>query len=364
MRGIALKQEGKNMPLPFLIGGLAALRGGKKEGSVKETVKRHNGNLEKLRIKEADCTEAVTALEQELLTVLRGLSGMVERLVRVKNEPALDKLTFSNVKLMPLDPKALKKAADEPEWFLSDNALNAGSYLLTDRSALTVSEDAEDVRSEMQEKESKINEDFTYYDTLQKAAERYAASLASVRELYETHLKVLDQFYEKFGRTDWNTFTDTERFATQNCAQLAMLLYEMCTVKLIKDPAVNGLLPVINEEEMLLKMEKAAAYCANKGFEYHGEIFDVILRGDAKNYLSYRYRLEDRLHELLPINCDQTGAILDKLRTNSNVVIARAVTQPHAAGVINKLRDIDIKSQRVPSPDKTGVFYLELVQAK
>lgn len=352
------------MPLPFLIGGLAALRGGKKEGSVKDAVKRHNGNLEKLRIKEADCTAAVTALEQEMITVLKGLSEVVERLVRVKNEPALDKLTFANVKLMPLDPGALKKAAEEPEWYISENAMNAGSYLLADRSALTVSEDAENVREEMQKKEQKINEDFTYYDTLQKLAERYTVSLASVRGLYETHIGLLDQFYEKFGRTDWNTFTDTERFATQHTAQLAMLLYEMCSVKLIKEPAINGLLPVINEEEFRLKTEKAVAYCANKGFEFNGETFDVLLRGDARGYLSYRYRLEDRLHELLPISCDQTAAILDKLRCESNVVIARDVTRLHATGMIDKLRDIDIKSQRVPSPDKTGFFYLELVQAK
>lgn len=351
------------MPLPFFIGGLAALRGGSKnkQNSVKEAVKRHNGNLEKLRIKEADCTEAVSKLEKEQITVLRSLSGVIARLERVKGEPKLDNLTFSNVKLMDYDMQALWKASHEPEWFLSANALNAGSYLLIDRSALTVSEDAKDAWNDMRQKEEKINADFTFYDKLQNIAEQYTNSLASVREIYEKHLSVLDQFYEKFGRTEWSTFTDTERFATQNTVQLAMLLYEMCGVKLISNPAVNGLPPEINEEELRLKMEKAAAYCANKGFDYHGETFDVLLRGDAKNYLSYRYRLEDKLPELLPINTDQTGAILDKLRMNSNVVIARDVTQLHATDMINKLRDIDIKSQRVPSPDKTGVLYLEIV---
>lgn len=351
------------MPLPFFVGALAGLRGGpkNKQNSVKEAVKRHNGNLEKLRIKEADCTEAVSGLEKEQLDSLRSLSGIIARLERVKGEPKLDKLTFSNVTLMEYDMKALWKASHEPEWFLSDKGLNAGSYLLVDRAALTVSENAEDAWGDMREKENKINKDFAFYDKLQNAAEQYTKALSSIREIYEKHLGILDQFFEKFGRTEWSSFTDTERFATQNTTQLAMLLYEMCGVKLIKNPAVNGLLPEINEEEMRLKTEKAVAYCENKGFDYHGETFDVLLRGDSKNYLSYRFRLGDKLHELLPISPDQTDAILEKLRTDSNVIIARDVTQDHAAGIINKLRDIDIKSQRVPSPDGSGVYYTELV---
>jgi len=351
------------MPLPFFIGSLAGLRGGSKNNqiSIKEAVKRHNGNLEKLRIKEADCTEAVSALEKEQLTVLRSLSGIIARLQRVQGEPKLDKLTFSNVKLMEYDMKTLWKASHEPEWFLSDKGLNAGSYLLVNRAALTVSEDAENAWSDMREKEQKINEDFAFYDKLQNTAEQYTNALASVRAIYEKHLSVLDQFFEKFGRTEWSTFTDTERFATQNTTQLAMLLYEMCGVKLIKNPPADGQFPEINEEELRLKMEKAAAYCENKGFEYHGETFDVLLRGDAKSYLSYRYRLGDKLPELLPITADQTTAILEQLRSDSNVIIARNVTQDHAAGIINKLRDIDIKSQRVPSPDKSGVLYAELI---
>lgn len=349
------------MPLPFLIGGFASIMNKNKKGSVKDAVKRHNGNLEKLRIKENDCTEAMNALEAEKLTSLRSLSGIVERVSLIRNRPKLDYISFSNVRLLPYDEEELMKAASEPDWFLNSRKNDAGSYLLEHSAALSISEDPAKAWSEMEENEKKIYESFEYYDKLQGLAERYTNSVASVRDVYEKHLNVLDTFKQKTGKTDWMDYNETEKFATQNAIQLAVLLYEMCGVELIRENENEKDTEWINTSEALALMEKAKALCENKGFEYHGEIFDVILRGNAKNYFSYRYRLEDKLGEMLPINREQIAPILEKLRMDNNVSIAREVTQLRARSLLDKLRDIEIKSQRVPSPDKTSVFYIDLL---
>ena len=222
------------MPLPFLIGGFASIRGGKnKKGSVKEAVKRHNGNLEKLRIKENDCSEAINDLEMKKIKALSSLSGIVERVRAVSNRPKLDYISFSNVKLQGFDEEALLKAAEDPQWFLSSRCNDEGSYLLENKAALTISEDADKAWEEMEQVQEKIYSEFLYYDRLQNLAEQYACCVENVRDLYEKHLKVLDQFKAKTGKTDWNLYNETEKFATQNAVQLAVLLYELCSAELI-----------------------------------------------------------------------------------------------------------------------------------
>ncbi|MBR6103144.1 MAG: hypothetical protein IKP95_11995 [Ruminococcus sp.] len=352
------------MPLPFLIGGLASIKNKNKKGSVKEAVKKHNGDLEKLRIKESDCTEAMNALEAEKLTALRGLAGIAERTALIRNKPKLDYISFSNVRLLPYDEEELRKVSSEPEWFLKSKRNDAGSYLLETAAPMEITEDAAKAWIQVIEDEKRIYGQFRYYDRLQSLAERYAASIASVRDIYEKHLSVLDQFRQKTGKTDWLDYNETEKFATQNAIQLAVLLLEMCGAELIAEDENKPDTEWINESAVKELMDKAEALCSNKGFEYHGEIYDVILRGDARSYFNYCYRLEDKLGELLPINRDQTAPILEKLRMNSNVSILQEVTQPRARRVLDKLRDIDIKSQRVPSPDKNSVFYIELIKRK
>ena len=73
------------------------------------------------------------------------------------------------------------------------------------------------------------------------------------------------------------------------------------------------------------------------------------------------YRLEDKLCRMLPISREQTAPILEKLRMESNVTISREVTHTHARLLMDQLRDIDIKTQRVISPDGSSIYYVELV---
>ena len=350
------------MPIPFLIGGLASIMGKNKNNSVKEAVKRHNGNLEKLRIKEADCTQAMQLLRDEKTNSLKALGSVAQRTSEYQNKPDFGYISFSNVRLLPYDEEQLTKAASDTDWFLSSLRDDAGSYLIENAASITISEDADKAWNEMAEAEKKIYKSFEYYDKVQILAEQLTVSMAAVRDLLEKHIGVLDAFKQKNGRTDWNSFNDTERFAVQNTVQLASMLYEMCTVSVIKEKEGEDDLEWINRSEVRAVMDKAEALCDNKGFEYNDDTYDVILRGDAKSYFSYRYRLEDRLVQMLPIAPGEAAPILEKLRMNANVSIAQDVTHLHARAVLDRLRDIDIKSQRVPSPDEKSIFYIELVR--
>jgi hypothetical protein len=133
----------------------------------------------------------------------------------------------------------------------------------------------------------------------------------------------------------------------------------MCTVSITKQ--TEDLDEKLNYNECRAMLDKAARFCGDKGFEYDSTSYDVVLRGSAKDYFNYCYRLEDKLPMLLPINREQVPPILEKLRMNQNISINQEVTQLHARAMADKLRDVDIKTQRVISPDGSSTYYIELI---
>ncbi|MBR6873801.1 MAG: hypothetical protein IKN17_09885 [Ruminococcus sp.] len=346
------------MPLPFLVGAFASLKNGSKgKSSVKEAVKRHNGNLEKLRIKEEDCSCAMSALEGEELAALGKLGELCQVVEGIVNRPDFNQINVSAVKLVPFDAKAFAEAAADPMWFLRMHTA-AEAWLLPTDTAISVSEDAKDVWADMEKAEKILNGKFNYYDSLQMLAENYTWSLSMVRGIFEKHLTAIAQLKEKNGKTDWNTFGDTQRLAYQSAVMLAEVIFEMCS-----QPIVNGEgdgLDNINTEQVNALIDKACQFCQSRGFDYDPKTYDVVLRGSAKDYFSYRYRLEDKLCLLLPLNREQVSPILEKLRMDANVKIRMNVTHMHSAHIIDRLRDVDIKSQRVLSPDKS-VYYIDLI---
>ena len=348
------------MPLPFLIGAFASIKNGeKKKGSSKEAVRRHNGNLEKLRIKESECSDAVKALRAEQKLSLTKLAELTGRLESVTNAPNFDLMNVSAVKLVHFDTEGINAAAKDPDWYLS--TVSAGNYLVSKTAALSLSDTPVKTWEDMETAEKEINGFFRYYDCLQITAEQLEHSIAMVRDIFEKHLTALDQLKEKNGKIDWNTFGNTQRFAYQNTVQLAVLIYEMCSLPLVKDNEGIGDVSSVDAEGAKALLSKARALCQDKGFDYDASSFDVILRGSAKDYFSYRYRLEDKLGLMLPLSREQIEPILTKLRMDQNVMISRDVTHLHARAVLDKLRDVDIKSQRVPSPDGSSVYYIDLV---
>ena len=345
------------MALPFLVGVFSSIKKNAK-GSVKEAVKRHNGNLEKLRIKEEDCTAPMKALEQEELNCIRGLSAIVKRVNSLKDRPKFDELSVNMIQLIPFDKNAMAAASEDPAWFVGQY-YSAGSWLVAEAHTLSLSEDADKAWETMEENEKKLNSCFAYYDKLQILAENYTHSLEILRGLYEKHISVLDQYSDLNHKTLWSEYGDTQKLAFMNTIQLAKLIYEMCTVSITKQ--TEDLDEKLNYNECRAMLDKAARFCGDKGFEYDSTSYDVVLRGSAKDYFNYCYRLEDKLPMLLPINREQVPPILEKLRMNQNISINQEVTQLHARAMADKLRDVDIKTQRVISPDGSSTYYIELI---
>lgn len=346
------------MPLPFLIG-VFSFKGEK----VRQAVKKQEKNIAKLKSKESECASAMQALESLQEEIVGSFGSALERFDRVANKPRnIADLSVVNAAMPPFDPDGIRKAAADPKWFLSQHISSAGEWMLPQDAALELSQDAEASAQNAAESEKKLFAAFDYYETLQILAEQYTQSLASIFDLCKRHEAVLDQMYQKNGKTDWNDFGDTQKFAVQNLVQLMSLLYDMCQVKLADDDYGEGM-SRIDYATAADRMKTAADYCSDRGFEYDGSRYDVVLKGDAGGYFSYRYRLGDRLFELLPVTEEQVEPLLTKLRMESDVIIVREVTKPHARALIDKLRDIDIKIQRVPSPSRTGTYYAELIAA-
>lgn len=343
------------MAIPFLVGVFSSIKKNAK-GSVKEAVKRQNGALEKLRIKQEECAEQIEALRQEKIKCLKGLGGTVDRVREIEDKPKFDELSVSVVKLIPFDEKAMKQAADDPEGFLGEEA----DWQVDAAKSLSSPADADIAWDAMESNEKILNGWFSYYVDLQILADRYAHALELIRGLFDTHINVLDQFKSKNKKTDWDDFGEAQKMAFRNTVMLSKLLMEMCSVPIMKEGAEKNK-DGINREGICEMLEKAEIFCGERGFEYDGKSYDVILRGSARNYFSYCYRLEDKLCRMLPISREQTAPILEKLRMESNVTISREVTHTHARLLMDQLRDIDIKTQRVISPDGSSIYYVELV---
>ncbi len=348
------------MALQFFVGVFSSVKKSTR-GTVKEAVKRHNSNLEKLRLKETDCEGVMKALEEEELRSIKGLSAILRRVRETADRPRFDEISISSVELVPFDMDKMSRAAEDPAWYIGQSFPAGGSWRVTAAHTLTLSQEADKAWEEMEENEKKLNDCFAYYDALQILAENYTHSLEQLRGLYEKHISVLDQLKSLNGKTSWNDFGDAQRLAFTNGVQLSKLIYEMCQARLVKAEVKEEDISRLDLELGSRMLEKASRFCGEKGFDYDGTSYDVILRGSAKDYFKYCYRLEDKLCLLLPVTREQVPQILEKLRTDSDVAISRDVTHSHARIMLDKLRDVDIKSQRVVSPDGRSIYFIDIV---
>ncbi len=348
------------MPLPFFIGALRKKSSGSR---IDRAVKRQAKNIEKLSAKRDECKAAMTALEALEEEIIGSFPIFLKRYDSLENKPRnISELSVSNTVLPGFDHVRIREAARDPKWFLSQYISNTGEWMLPETDALLLPQDAGEAEQSAVETEKRIFAAYDYYETLQIVSEQYAQSMESIYGLYKTHAEVLDKMDQKSPDTNWNSFGDTKRFAVQNFVQLTAMLYDMCRFKIADDDYGEGL-GRLDLTGAYAKMKTASDYCTERGFEYNGTKFDVVLKGDAGTYFSYCYRLGDRLFELLPVTEDQVSPLLEKLRRDKDIILLREVTQPHARAFIDKLRDIDIKAQRVPSPSQTGDYYAEIITA-
>lgn len=96
-----------------------------------------------------------------------------------------------------------------------------------------ISGKAEKAYDEMKKAEKQINLICRYLNDLKSTATRYTGTLTNVENVYNVHMKSLENLIEVERKTDWTYYSDEEKLLVQNTVLLVGLLYKMCQVKLV-----------------------------------------------------------------------------------------------------------------------------------
>lgn len=113
------------MPLPFIIGGIAAVaglagagsavRGGMKMKEANDTVKssqsRHNSNVEKLKEKEKESKQTMDDLGKRELEILDSFEKFSAIFEKIKNKPKFEEIILNGVKFSEYNPSTIKEVS-------------------------------------------------------------------------------------------------------------------------------------------------------------------------------------------------------------------------------------------------------------
>ena len=130
----------------------------------------------------------------------------------------------------------------------------AASYFLGPLSGILLSDwsedlidDAQDFAEEVGEEIDKINKGIEFLTALSDVTSRYENSLLNVKTQYNIHLSQLRNIVEIQRKTDYLTYTPSEKKLLENTVLLTGLLNEMCKVQLCQRNA-NSVRDVNNQE--------------------------------------------------------------------------------------------------------------------
>lgn len=121
----------------------------------------------------------------------------------------------------------------------------------------SLSNKADEAWSQMLKAQKEIEEICKYLVKLRDTANDYYESLSKVNDKYRQHLSALTHMVVFLNHTDWNTFTDEEKRATENTVLLVSLLFNMCKVELVLKSKTKGGLNKVNEDAVKRSMENA-----------------------------------------------------------------------------------------------------------
>lgn len=111
----------------------------------------------------------------------------------------------------------------------------------------SLSEKADEARTQMLEAEKKINSICNYLFDLRSISKRYFETLSIVNDIYQKHLSELKKIVTVLGHTDWKLFTSEEKQLTENTVLLVGLLYNMCKVELVQKSEDENDINTINK---------------------------------------------------------------------------------------------------------------------
>lgn len=101
----------------------------------------------------------------------------------------------------------------------------------------SLSDKADEAWAQMKKAEDEINSICPYLDDLKSIAERYTVALIKVKNIYDSHIKLLYAIFTSqtamYNTIDWNNFSGEQRLSVENTALLVGLLYKMCKVNIV-----------------------------------------------------------------------------------------------------------------------------------
>ena len=139
-----------------------------------------------------------------------------------------------------------------------------------------LSKKAAEVEEQMLKAEKDINRSVDYLESLERVAIKYSKIIKQVAQVYKRLLTRMEFIILDDKKTDWNTFSDSEKLTVENCSYLVGLLYEMCKVQIVLKAKDQNDLNIINLQAINDTSDKAKNIMSGLGYD----IVDV----EAKEY--------------------------------------------------------------------------------
>ena len=111
----------------------------------------------------------------------------------------------------------------------------------------------------MREIEKQINKSCSFLERLNNTAKSYHSTMKQVERVYKRYLNRIAFIVFDEQKTDWNTFSDSEKTTVENCSYLVGLLYQMCKVQIVKKSGDDNSPNMICQEEVSRLQNDAAA---------------------------------------------------------------------------------------------------------
>lgn len=118
----------------------------------------------------------------------------------------------------------------------------------------SLSDKADEAWAQMKKAENEIDSICPYLDDLKNIAERYNAALIKVKNIYDSHIKLLYSIFNSqtalYNTIDWNNFTLEQQVTVHNTSLLVGVLFNMCKVNIVNKSETESEKPSINKSDI------------------------------------------------------------------------------------------------------------------
>lgn len=278
------------MPLPLIIGGIAAIASVKGvESTFHAGVKIKDANntmklaksikesaINRYEIRNEKTTAIIDSLEQQRLEILKSFDEFSDLMEKIQGRPEFKEFTIEGVQIPECNFDDLKEVSALAAGILLGGVgapaaligatLGMGVFfggIVLNFAGTKLSEKADEAYNQAKKLADEVNKVSLYLYELGDSAAGFKESLTNVEVQYRKRLNNLDHVINFSEKRMWSEFTEKERTMTKNTILLVGLLYKMCQVNLVnkEENEVNKIeiKKMINESNEALESIKEAA---------------------------------------------------------------------------------------------------------